>query len=208
MKKTEIKRKPSTLVRKPIQKKAGSALRGAKTPLGASKGKKTGKVSKRRKKTYADLKREWLVPANGYTRFSGLRGIYWYWLSRDIRQKEWEKYGHCITCLVPMETWEEGVCGHIIASQNCGEYLRLNPINLTIQHRACNSDRVTPQAAALNAIHYDQRHGQGAWATLYSLRKTEAKNPGQEELRRLIQGLDSYKMAQNKALLLSPGTEE
>ena len=198
----------TSLKKVPLKRKVGIGLERRKRPLGGPKGTKASKPPKKRKKTYADVKREWLVPANGYTRFSGLRGIYWYWLSRDVRKKEWEKWGVCITCLKPMETWEEGVCGHIIASQNCGEYLRLNPINLTIQHNACNSDRITPQASALNAVHYDERYGQGAWANLYSLRKTEAKNPGQNELRTLIQGLDSYKEAQNKALLLSPGPQE
>ena len=170
-----------------------------KRPSRISKASQKPKRPKKKKRTYADLKREWLVPAQGYTRFTGIRGIYWYWLSRDVRQKEWEKYHHCLTCLVEMDSWKEGVCGHVIASQNCGEYLRLNRINLTIQHRSCNSDRITPQASALNALHYDQRHGKGAWDKLYSLRKTEAKCPTTNEYKELIRGLDSYKEALQKS---------
>lgn len=165
-------------------------------PLNASRKRVRIKRGKYRfKKTDADLKREWLVPANGYTRFTGIRGIYWYWLSRDIRKKEWEKWGGlCLTCLKYLE-WEDGVCGHVVASQGCGEFLRLNPINLTLQHRACNSDRITPMAGALNAIHYDERYGQGAWDALYALRKTECKEPKKSEYPDLIRALPSYQEA-------------
>lgn len=156
------------------------------------------RAAKRKKATVMGLWREWLVPDNAYRRYKGLRGIYWYWLSRDVRQKEWEKWnGICITCLQPIEHWKDGHCGHIIAAQNCGEFLRFNRINLSIQHSVCNSDRITPQASALNALHYDERFGKGAWDKLYAMRKTEAKEPKTEEYRELIRALDSYKNALN-----------
>lgn len=200
MKKTYLKRKPgtgvkktSTLRRKPLKTAPGSTEK-AKARKAVAK--------KKKKRTVADLWREWFVPDNAYRRYTGLRGIYWYWLSREVRKDEWEKYdGLCITCLLPIEHWTQGHCGHIIAAQNCGEYLRFNRINLSIQHPACNSDRITPQAAALNALHYDQRHGIGAWDALYSLRKTEAKCPTQPQYRELIEALSSYKEAKNKAIL-------
>lgn len=147
------------------------------------------------KKTKNDLKREWLVP-NVPLRYVGLRGIYWYWLSRDVRKKEWEKWGgECITCLVPLATWEEGQCGHILASSFCGEYLRLNPINLTLQHSKCNNPRFSPHAGVANALNIDKRHGAGYMEMLYSLRKKECKTPTAEEYRALIRALPSYQEA-------------
>lgn len=151
----------------------------------------------KRKRTQSDLKREWLIPVQSFhLRYSGLRGVYWYWLSREVRKEEWEKWeGKCLTCLVPLETWQEGQCGHVVPSSMCGEFLRLNKINLTIQHSKCNNPRFRPDAPALNAIHYDERFGQGAWQRLYDMRKTEAKEPRQEEYRNLIRSLSSYQEA-------------
>jgi len=157
---------------------------------------KTALKKKRRKKTKIDLWREWLVPDGAYHRYTGLRGIYWYWLSRDVRKSEWEKWdGLCLTCLRQVERWEDGHCGHVIAAQNCGEYLRFNRRNLTLQHAACNSDTITPQAAALNAIHYDERYGKGAWQELYELKKETCKTPTSAEYRTLILGLRSFQDA-------------
>jgi len=159
------------------------------------KSKLPHKPSKPRK-TKIGLWREWLVPDGAYHRYEGLRGIYWYWLSRDVRQSEWEKWdGKCLTCLIPLEDWRQGQCGHVIASAGCGEFLRFNRINLTLQHDHCNNPRYTPNASALNAIHYDQRYGKGAWEKLYAMRKIEARNPSQAQYRALISNLKSFKEA-------------
>lgn len=167
--------------------------------------KRRVKVKKKARRKKIDLWREWLVPDGAYHRYEGLRGVYWYWLSRQVRKDEWEKYGGlCLTCLKPIEHWTMGHCGHIIAAQNCGEYLRFLRENLTIQHPHCNSDRITPQAAALNALHYDQRHGQGAWGLLFALKNTEAKAPTQAEYRALIRALPSYQEALIHTLSTTP----
>lgn len=169
----------------------------------ASKPRKPIKRGKYRfKKNESDLKREWLVPMVPL-RYVGLRGIYWYWLSRDVRKSEWEKYnGECITCLVPLATWEEGQCGHILASAFCGEYLRLNRINLTLQHAKCNNPRFSPHAGVANAININKRHGDGYIESLYSLRKKECKSPTQDEYRALIRALPSYQEALSTASTL------
>lgn len=157
---------------------------------------KPARIRKKRAKTKADLKREWLIPANTPLRYVGLRGIYWYWLSRDVRKKEWEKWGGiCLTCLAPITSWQEGQCGHIVPSNWCGEYLRLNRINLTIQHAGCNNPRFCPQAGVLNSINIDKRMGDGHMEYLLSLRKTECKEPSAEEYKALIRSLDSYQQA-------------
>lgn len=180
------------MARKPLTKGKGAKLskRGATGQTGANK---------RKKKTKVDLRREWLVPdSTGKLRYTGLRGIYWYWLSRDVREKEWLRYGVCITCLEPIEDWTKADCGHIVASSYCGEFLRLNPANLTIQHKKCNNPRFSPHAGVLNAVNIDKRHGAGFMESLLALRKKEAKEPGQHEYRCLIQSLDSYKKAHER----------
>lgn len=154
------------------------------------------KSKKKKKRTKVDLRREWLVPdATGPLRYTGLRGIYWYWLSRDVRKAEWDKWGNCLTCLKPIEDWQLADCGHIIASRFCGEFLRLNPINLTIQHKGCNNPRFSPHAGVSNAVNYDLRYGQGKFAELYAMRTIHTKEPSQEEYRTLIRRLSSYQEA-------------
>lgn len=153
-------------------------------------------AKKKRSKTKIDLRREWLVPdTTGKLRYTGLRGIYWYWLSRDVRRSEWEKYGVCITCLNPIEDWTKADCGHIVASAYCGEYLRFNRMNLTIQHKKCNNPRFSPHAGVVNAVNIDARHGVGYMGKLLSLRKKDCKAPSQEEYRQLIRALPSYQEA-------------
>lgn len=164
-------------------------------PRRATRGsKRPSKAVKRKKRTKMDLTRQWLTPPPSYLRYSNvLRGIYWYWLSRDVREKEWIKWNKlCITCLEPIENWEDGDCGHILSSASCGEYLRFNRKNLTIQHKKCNNPRFSPNADALNAVHYDERYGQGAWQELYDLRGVECKEPKTSEYPALIEALDSY----------------
>jgi hypothetical protein len=141
------------------------------------------------------LWREWLVPDGAYRRYKGLRGILWYWLSRDVRKDEWERYGVCITCLEPVEDWHYADCGHMVDAANCGEYLRFLRRNLALQHKKCNNPRFTPSAMALNAVHYDQRYGQGAWEKLYALKKKECKEPTQGEYKDLIRALPSFQEA-------------
>lgn len=150
--------------------------------------------AKKPRKTKIGVWREWNVPDGAYHRYEGLRGVYWYWLSRDVRESEWKRWNKlCLTCLLPVEDWEkDGQCGHIIASHGCGEYLRFNRINLTLQHAKCNNPRFTPMAASLNAIHYDQRYGVGAYEKLYAMKDIEAKQPKTSEYPELIRALQSY----------------
>lgn len=148
----------------------------------------------KKKRTKISLWREWLVPDNAYHRYVGLRGVYWYWLSRQIRKEEFDKYGVCLTCLLPVLNWEtDGQCGHVIPSQNCGEYLRLNRKNLTLQHSWCNNPKFTPNAGILNALHYNQRYGKNAIELLIGQTDRQVKEPTQEEYRELIRALPSYK---------------
>lgn len=154
----------------------------------------------------AALKREWLMPEKAHMRYKGLRGVYWYWLSRDVRKSEWEKWGVCLTCLEPIDAWEEGDCGHILAARWCGEYLRFHRKNLTIQHKGCNNPRFSPEAGVMNAVNIDKRYGEGYLAELLRMQKIVAKEPKQSEYRSMIRGLSSYqeRLAEVSRLSNSP----
>jgi len=160
---------------------------------------------KSRLKSKRDLYREWLIPesliAMGWRpRYAGLRGIYWYWLSRDVRKKEWEALkGCCFTCKRPLASWEDGQCGHIIPASWCGERLRFDRRNLTIQCGKCNNPRFSPHSGLVNAINYDDRNGAGTFKYLMAEVKMHAKEPTQAEYRQLIRELDSFKEAYAKA---------
>lgn len=149
----------------------------------------------KKKQSVADLQREWFIPVGAWMRYPGLQGVYWYWLSRQVRKEEWLKWKVCITCDRPIRDWREGVCGHIIAVQVCKEYLKFHRPNLTIQHMNCNDNKMSPMAAALNLRNYDKRHGAGAWDALWELRKKPKKPYTQKELRALIEDLESYQAA-------------
>lgn len=152
---------------------------------------------KKPKKTIVGLWRKWLVPDNAYRRYVGLRGIYWYWLSRDVRKSEWVRWNKlCLTCLLPVENWEkDGQCGHVIPSDDCGEYLRLNRRNLTLQHSWCNNPKITPRASVLNARNYNMRFGEGAYEALEKDIKLQVKQPTTEGYKYLILSLPSYQEA-------------
>lgn len=156
---------------------------------------KTKKRTTKPKKTQIGLWREWLVPDSAYHRFKGLRGVYWYWLSRQVRKEDAEKYEICITCLLPIEDWKSVDCGHIIASDGCGEYLRFFRLNLTAQHKGCNNPLFSPSAGVLNALHMEERHGKGTMEHLVSLIKKECKEPTTNEYKELIRALPSYQEA-------------
>lgn len=178
-------------------------LRGSKRVYRPRKVKNSIRVPRRSKKpakTEIGIWREWLVPDNAYHRFKGLRGVYWYWLSRQIRKEDWDTYGVCITCLQPVQNWIDADCGHILPSSNCGEYLRFYRLNLTLQHKKCNNPRFTPNAGIYNAIHMDERHGEGTIKFLMSLTKKETKEPTGKEYKELIQALSSYQEALTKSL--------
>lgn len=153
----------------------------------------TTKSTSKPKQTVADLQREWAIPVGAWMRYAGLAGVYWYFLSRQVRKEEWEKYGgKCFTCERPLKTWQAGQCGHIIAVRDCGEYLKFHRNNLVLQEAKCNDQKMTPMAAALNLLNYNKRHGEGAWQRLYEMRNTKKKPYGRKELRALIEALPSY----------------
>jgi hypothetical protein len=117
MKRTQINRKPSTLTRKPLKKKAGSALKRQKTPLEGAKKKKTRKGSD---KTVSALMKE-------------LDAVFSRWVR--ISNSDAEGYASCYTC---------GFRAHYKKLQN-GHYIsrfykkyRFDERNCRVQCAMCN----------------------------------------------------------------------
>lgn len=150
-------------------------------------------VARRKPKTTKiSLWRAWNVPDGAYHRYEGLKGIYWYWLSRDVREQDWLAFKICLTCLEVIEDWEKEDCGHILASNMCGGFLRFHRKNLTIQHKKCNNPRFRPDAGVRNAINIDKRYGAGTMQWLLNNTKTEYKEPKKHEWESMIRSLKSF----------------
>jgi hypothetical protein len=111
LKKQPIKRKPSTLVRKPLKKKSGIGLRDSKL---------TSKVPSKRKKI---------------TDQSKLKKQLWELCKKIIRAK----YGNtCYTCDAHPLSGGNWHTAHFIASSVCGAYLRYDLRNLRPGCYRCN----------------------------------------------------------------------
>lgn len=67
------------------------------------------------------------------------KGIYWYWLSRVIRQRDLDLYSACISCGKLVESIDELDCGHYAAAGNCGPRLLFEPYNLNAECKRCNA---------------------------------------------------------------------
>ena len=109
--------------------------------------RKPRKISrKKRKVSKISLWRAWNVPDWAYHRYEGLKGVYWYWFSRTVRDRDYEKYGGiCMTCDGYVEEGSDQA-GHLFAARNCGFALLFHPLNVHLQHSKCNNPRFTPSA--------------------------------------------------------------
>jgi hypothetical protein len=168
--------------------KRRTPLKRSKRPLGASSAKKTRKVSSRKKKTKADLWREFGFERPAKPRFSGLRGIVWHVLSLYVRQRDLKAFGPvCVNC---GEEKTDFHGGHFIAAGQCGwDGLALDPENI---HAECSSCNLRDKAKLKYAYHLDLRYGPGTAQKLrdrynhYRFSGDSFKNFSNVEYRRLI----------------------
>ena len=96
------------------------------------------------KKTFAQTARDWGITNPNITR-SNLRykspiekGIYWYWFSLFVRQRDTKLYGVCISCGKPIKL-DNCDAGHFIAAAGCGRDLLFDPMNVHAECRRCNA---------------------------------------------------------------------
>lgn len=169
MKRGVLMRKPKKFIaRRKILRFAGGIKR---------KGRK-GRVKKR---TEADLKREWGMHPKAWMRYSGLKGIYWHFFSKSIKERDYKEHGgRCITCLMPVDREDAQTC-HTFAARNCGFTLLFHPLNNHLGHSKCNNPRFNPGAGVLDGLHVEQRYGAGTIEKLAALKGNKGKEWSKEE---------------------------
>lgn len=151
MERKPIKRKPSTLVRKPLKKKV----------VKTDKQKKFA-ARKRKLEKERELWRSFGLVRPPEPRYVGLQGICWYLASRAVRSQEYALYGGlCVDgCGKIVERWEEAHCGHFQGAGSAAtRFLREN---LGLQNKDCNLDQKNGKAVQYSygkAI--NQRYGEG-----------------------------------------------
>ena len=98
----------------------------------------------KKKQSKADKLRSWHLPYPNF-QWSSLRyktpyekGVYWYWFSLEVRQRDVEKYGTCISCGKPI-TVDTCDAGHFIAAAGCGRDLLFDPMNVHAECGRCNA---------------------------------------------------------------------
>jgi len=117
-----------------------------------------------KKKSDAERLREWGID-NPNFRKKHLRyqtpfekGIYWYWFSIDVRKRDVEKYGTCISCgkSITVDTCD---AGHFIAASGCGRDLLFHPFNVNAECGRCNA--FDENHLIGYEIRLDERYGHG-----------------------------------------------
>lgn len=167
----------------------------------------TGVKAKKKKVTKADLLRAWYLPEK-YS-WSNLRyknpyqkGIYWYFLSLEIRNRDVQMYGTCISCDKPIEV-DTCQAGHFIAAHGCGRDLLFDFLNLNAECPYCNGKN--PNHLFGYERNLAKRYGKEAPALLkdkyylYQQSKEPTKDWSAKEYEEKIRQLNSFQQAMHSA---------
>lgn len=65
------------------------------------------------------------------------KGIYWYYLSLEVRKRDIERWGTCISCDRPI-TMENAQGGHFCPAGSCGRDLLFDLLNINAECHGCN----------------------------------------------------------------------
>ena len=150
------------------------------------------KPKKRKRATKADFLRSWGIFPGTWMRYSGIRGIYWFWFSRTVRERDYKEHeGLCITCGKYVEKGSDQAC-HIFAASGCGFALLFHPLNVHLGHSKCNNPRFTPSAGVFNALNIEKRYGNGTIARLATLKENKTKEWNRQEYEERIRQLPAY----------------
>lgn len=151
------------------------------------------KTSGVKKQSKSDLCREWGLSPTQHLRYTGIAGIYWVYLSRQIRQEDFNKYGgRCVSCPRRLESWQDGDCGHFVASGDGGFGTRFLRQNLALQCKRCNNPSWCPDAPAFFALEVDKRWGAGTAERILNMKGQKQKEMKKEEYIQRIMELPSY----------------
>lgn len=160
--------------------------------LGIKRRRIAHKKPSKKKQTKADFYRSWGMNPYTYIRYSGMRGVYWHYFSRWIRERDYREYGGlCMTCEKFVEKGDDQ-CGHFFPAANCGIDLLLHPLNNHLQHSHCNNPRFTPQAGIYNSRTITKRYGADIIEKLQEIKDREnQKEWGKKEYETRIHTLRS-----------------
>lgn len=155
----------------------------------------------KKKQTKADFLREWGLPYPSF-QYHHLRyknppekGVYWYYFSLYVRQRDVEQWGTCISCgkAITMETAQGG---HFLPASSCGRDLLFDERNVNAECARCNAwDEGHLFGYERGLI---ERYGQEAVSELkekYAARKASGevlKDWSAEKYREMIKKLPSY----------------
>lgn len=154
---TGFKNKPrKPLKRTPLART--SALKASKTPLGASKRKKTPTSTKTPKKGYQVPKWFKSLPLGSHGSSPAQKKL-WKVISDTYRKEDWEKYnGKCVSCETRLERWQDGQLAHFKAWSVCNSWFKFERKNLALSCPNCN--RLSDGMVGLKfAQELQRRHG-------------------------------------------------
>lgn len=157
-----------------------------------------------KKVSKADFLRSWGIddPVLLRAGFSWLRyknppekGIYWYYISRFVRQRDVEKWGTCISCGRPI-TVETCDAGHFMPAKDCGRDLLFDLTNLNAECNHCNAWDETHLLGYAEGL--DKRYGAGTAVSLRKRREDYRTSPPvkdwkADEYAEKIRTLPNYK---------------
>lgn len=155
------------------------------------------------KLTATDVLRKWCI--YNHSGFKWLRyrnppekGIYWYWFSLYVRERDVKKWGKCISCGKGI-TMESCDAGHFMPAQSCGRDLLFDLLNVNAECGKCNAFDDTHLLGYADGL--DLRYGSGTARSLrarkqdYTDRKVAVKDFTAKQYEGLIEMLPSYQHA-------------
>lgn len=119
----------------------------------------------------ADFLRQWCLPypnfQHHHLRYKSPpeKGVYWYFFSLMVRERDVREWGTCISCNRPI-TMKTAQAGHFMPAASCGRDLLFDPRNVNAECERCNAWDETHLLGY--AENLDKRYGAG---TALSLRK-------------------------------------
>lgn len=91
------------------------------------------------------------------------KGVYWYYFSLFVRQRDVDEFGTCISCGRPI-TVDTSDAGHFMPAADCGVELIFDPLNVNAECSQCNAWDSTHLLGY--AENLDKRYGAGTAANL------------------------------------------
>lgn len=145
-----------------------SHTKGHTKPSGAPKIKAPSK---------AEVMRSYGMPekwGTSYLRYTNPieKGIFWYYFSLYVRERDVKKWGTCISCLRPISV-DTSEAGHFMPAASCGPELLFDELNVNAECSRCNAWDETHLLSYAEEL--DRRYGVGTASRLRA-RRAEYKN--------------------------------